>query len=592
MHVCSMVFLQTTRTEQADFMLQIMKLALLLLLCLPLNSLAELPEQIKKDFAPISGVIIMPIGEEYLVDLDASANLHEGDILSLVSPGENVIHPVTKELLGTLDVVRGFLQVTQIKSGYSYAKTITTQTPPQKGDQVKRFEQVPAQFESTQAHEALAEELKIGLPQLHWLKQGESGQPELIFVLSGNTLSVRNAAGMVLKSYAYTGGQLSAPLTTTSQADPFSLAGEAPQNKSFLNRTVGGLLGTVGLNTKDKRLEAPGIIQQQVQNSVIWMGPNLDGNPVGLAVADFDHDGQLETALAFENQLQITRIIQGKLVQLATVDFPAGTQLLSIDAIDTDNNGFPEMFLSAASGADLNSQVVEYRNGNYKRIMSELKWFFRVVELPQSGRTLIAQTMGGGPEHPFAELPFKVLRTGDTLNRGESLNIPPNINLFSFIPFTGTANDLLYAHVTTGDYLLVTSPQGDNLWESGNYFGGTEVSFYNNTGTSKELVNPVYIEQRLLKFPSGEVLVAQNEGPRFLQRYRDFSKSRVVALRWNGFALQESWRTSEQNGYLADFALADADNDGQNELVMAVKYKEKNVLQKGRSTVLIYELNK
>ena len=567
-----------------------LSLSFLLLLCLPLNASAELPEQIKKDFAPISGVIIMPIGEEYLVDLDASANLHEGDILSLVSPGENVIHPVTKELLGTLDVVRGFLQVTQIKSGYSYAKTIMAQPPPQKGDQVKRFEQVPALFESAQPHEALAEELKIGLPQLNWLKQGDTGKPELIFAFSGNTLTVRNAAGMVLKTYAYGGGQLSAPLTTTSQADTFRLAGEAPQNKSFLNRTVGGLLGTVGLNTKDKRLEAPGIIQQHFQNNDIWMGPNLDGNPVGLAVADFDHDGQLETAVAFENELLITRITQGKLVQLATVEFPSGTQLLSIDAIDTDNNGFPEIFLSAASGADLNSQVVEYRNGNYQRIISELQWFFRVVELPQSGRTLIAQTMGG-PEHPFAERPFKVLRTGDRLVRGENLNIPLNINLFSFIPFTGTANDLLYAHVTTGDYLLVTSPQGDNFWESGDYFGGTEVSFYNNTGTSKELVNPVYIEQRLLKLPSGEILAAQNGGLRFLQRYRNFTKSRVVALRWNGFALQESWRTSEQNGYLADFAMADADNDGQNELVMAIKYKEKNVLQNGRSTVVIYELN-
>lgn len=572
-------------------MLRIIKLALLLLLCLPMSALAELPDQIKKDFAPVSGLIIMPIGEEYLVDLDATVNLHEGDILSLVSPGENVIHPVTKEVLGTLDVVRGYLQVTQIKSGYSYAKLITSQTPPQKGDRVKRFEQVPALFESVEPQEALVEELKIGLPQLHWLNQGDAGKPELIFTFSGNTLTVRNAVGTVLRSYAYSSGQLSAPLTTTLQADPFSLAGEAPQNKSLLNQSVDSVLGVVGFGKKDKRLENPGIISYQQKNSTIWMGPNLDGNPVGLTVADFDHDGQMETAVALENELLITRITQGKLMQLATVGFPAGTQLLSIDAIDSDNNGFPELFLSAVSGTQLSSQVVEFRNGSYQRIISGLQWFFRVGELPRGGKTLIAQTMGG-PERPFAGLPFKVLRNGDTLNRGENLSIPPNINLFSFIPFTGTANDLLYAQVTTGDYLLVTSSQGNTLWESGDHFGGTEVSFYNDNGTSKEMVSPVYIEQRLLKLPSGELLVAQNDGTRLLKRYRNFSKSRVVALRWNGFALQESWRSSDQSGYLADFALADADNDGQNELVMALKYKDKNVLQKGSSTILIYELNK
>ena len=115
---------------------------LFFLFCLSTPALAELPAQIKNDFAPVSGVIIMPIGEEYLVDLDASANLREGDILTLTAAGEKVVHPVTKEVLGTLDVVRGYLQVTQVKSGYSYAKILTTKTPPQKGDQVKRFEQV------------------------------------------------------------------------------------------------------------------------------------------------------------------------------------------------------------------------------------------------------------------------------------------------------------------------------------------------------------------------------------------------------------------------------------------------------------------
>ena len=34
-----------------------------------------------------------------------------------------------------------------------------------------------------------------------------------------------------------------------------------------------------------------------------------------------------------------------------------------------------------------------------------------------------------------------------------------------------------------------------------------------------------------------------------------------------------------------------ADNDGQDELVMVVKFKQKNLLQKGRSNVVIYELN-
>jgi hypothetical protein len=181
--------------------------------------------------------------------------------------------------------------------------------------------------------------------------------------------------------------------------------------------------------------------------------------------------------------------------------------------------------------------------------------------------------------------------TPSELSRGADLALPSQINLFSYAAISGTANDLLYAHISTSDYLSVTTPNGTTLWEAGDRFGGTEVFFYNDENTNRELVQPIYIQQRLLNLPSGELLVAQNDGVRIFQRFRDFTKSRVIAMQWDGFDLSEKWRTSEQGGYLADFTLADADNDGQNELVMAIKYSQKNLIQKGRSTVVIYELD-
>ncbi len=571
-------------------MKKMIQLCLVLMLILPLPALAELPEQVKSAFAPISGVIIMPVGEEYLVDLDASSDLREGDILTLVAPGEKIIHPVTKEVLGSLDVAKGYLQVTRIKSGYSYARLLTSDIAPAKGDQVKRFEQVPAAFTAAQSDTELTERLKRELPHLNWLDDSSPVKPLLFFTLANGILSVTSADGVALKTYQYTNGQLSAAAVSSYQPGPFSLTDEPAQDKSLLNKTVGNLLGSVGIGKKDERLEAPGIIQARQQTNGVWMTPNLDGNPAGLIVGDFDNDGQQETAVAMEDRLLVIRISQGKNTQLASVDFPAGTRLLSIDSIDLDNNGFPEFYLTAASGEKLSSQVVEYQNGDYRRITGGLEWFLRVVDLPREGRTLIGQTMGGS-ERPFSPVPFRVVRSGESFNQGTTLEIPPNINLFSFVPFSGSDGNPLFAHTTTADDLLVTDSRGDQLWESGDHFGGSEVSFYNVKDINKELVTPVYIQQRLLSLPSGDILVAQNEGIRTFQRFRNFNKGRVVALKWNGFALQESWRTSEQNGYLADFAVADADNDGRDELVMAVKFQQKNIVQKGRSTVVIYELN-
>ncbi|MCK4501484.1 MAG: VCBS repeat-containing protein [Desulfuromonadales bacterium] len=568
----------------------IVKLSLLLCCCFPCVALAEIPAQLKNDFAPISGTIIMPIGEEFLVDLDASANLQEGDILTLIMPGEKVIHPDTKEVLGTLDLAKGYLQVTRIKSGYSYAKQLTGEITPKKGDRIKRFEQTPTRIEATQRDNSLIEELKIALPHLNWLDSTDASRPELIFLLSGNSLKVTNSSGAELKSYPYRAGKLSAPTTGgIYPANNFQPGGTPQKNKTIVNQAIDNLTSTIGFGKKDKRLENPGITQKLQLNDGIWVGPNLSGNPVGLTVADFDGDGLLETAVAMKNHLQILRMTAGKLVQVASVNFASGVHLLSLDSADIDANGLPELYLSANVGTEPSSQVVEFIQGEYQNTINSIPWFFRAINLPQEGRTLIAQTMGDS-DHPFSGQPFRVMRSGTKLERGAELSLSTKLNLFSFIPFKGTDDDALYASLSTEDYLHVTTPQGTTIWESGDHFGGTEVFFYNADPNDNDMVQPVLIQKRLLTLPTGEILTTQNDGPRGLKRFRNFDKSRVIALKWDGFALTETWQTSEQNGYLADFALADADNDGQDELVMVVIFQNKNLLQKGRSTVVIYEL--
>ena len=570
-----------------------LKLILLLLLsiCLPIHALAILPDQIKNDFSPLSGTIIMPISEQFLVDLDATSGLQEGDILSLVTKGEQVIHPITGELLGAIDAVRGYLQVTQIKSGYSYAEIISTQITPKKGDQVKRFEQVPAEFETRIENTALANELKIGLPQLSWADKDSTRKPLLTFMLDKDNLLVKNTNQVTLKSYLYSDGQFSTSMGTAYQPGNFIVSEKLQENKTLLNQSVDNLLGVIGIGKKDKRLENPGIIGSKKQNTNVWVGPNLDGNPVGLAIADFDGDGTKETAIAMEDHLQIYRMVDGTLKLVSKVEFANGVNLLSLDTIDLDKNGLPELYLSANVGAKLSSQVVEFKQGEYKRTRNQIPWFLRVVNLPQDGPALIAQRMSKH-ENPFYGTPFHVIHSLDKLIRGADLAIPNQVNFFGFTTIQVATDDLLYASLSTKDYLRVLTPTNSNVWKSSAHFGGTEVFFYNHEKTSDELIQPIYIQQRLIHLPSGEILIPQNDGTRALERFRNFTESRIVAMNWDGVAFIESWRTADQSGYLADFTLADADNDGDDELVIVVKYRQKNLLQKGRSALVIYELNR
>jgi hypothetical protein len=149
---------------------------------------------------------------------------------------------------------------------------------------------------------------------------------------------------------------------------------------------------------------------------------------------------------------------------------------------------------------------------------------------------------------------------------------------------------LNYAYLTGGDYLKVINAQGSEMWSSADYYGGSETCFFNRPENKYDMPVPTCMTPRLLRMPDNSIIAAQNVGQRIMERYRKFLKSQVVAMGWNGFSLVESWRTAGQAGYLGDFAIADADNDGQQELVMVVKFKHKGLIDKARSAVVIYEL--
>jgi hypothetical protein len=174
---------------------------LLLFFVLPFTAMAILPVAIEQRFALLSGAIIMPIADEYLIDLDASANLQIGDILTLVTPGEKVLHPITKELLGTIDSPVGFLRVTRIESGYCYARLLYSSSAPQKGSLLRRFDHAPSRFTDKQGSRVdFYQELKSSLPHLDWLLPDSNEKALLQFTLDGSLLSVTSPPDSLLFS--------------------------------------------------------------------------------------------------------------------------------------------------------------------------------------------------------------------------------------------------------------------------------------------------------------------------------------------------------------------------------------------------------
>lgn len=172
-------------------------------------------DDVARDFKPLSGYLVMPVGDEYLVDLDAGKGLVAGDLLAVIEKGKKVIHPVTGKVLGTLDQVKGVLQIVRVKTGYSYARTIGKAKDLKAGDLVRRYTDLPALFwDYTGRGEEVYARLKKFLPQLEWQDYGvaQAGRPDkpgalamqeatLIFVLDGSGLSVHDGSYQALHAY-------------------------------------------------------------------------------------------------------------------------------------------------------------------------------------------------------------------------------------------------------------------------------------------------------------------------------------------------------------------------------------------------------
>ncbi|MGE4580333.1 MAG: FG-GAP repeat domain-containing protein [Desulfuromonadales bacterium] len=567
-------------------------LALFATLCFSLPALAGLSEDLGRDFASLSGYVIMPVDGEYLIDLDASRGVAVGDLFSVVVPGEPIVHPVTKEVMGTLDEVKGLLRVTRVKGGYSYARPVSGGEGLKAGDAIRRYENVRATFRDyAGGGEDFFVQLKAAAPALEWqaYDAAQASRPpradeqghndaDLYFILQADGLVVRGPDFAPIHAYP-----LDAPLPKAAAATPAPVA---------LSTPTPAPVSAPALVVAPPPTTAAIVRNATPDQQGLWYGPDIQGRPVGVAVADFDGDGQQEVAVALPTSIQVGRNVQGTYQPVAEVDLGLGQSVLTIDALDLNGNGRPEIYLTAVRDDMLMSRVVEWQGGGFKMVDKHLPWYLRTVTLPGEGRVLLGQRRGDTSTDysgPIFRLRFE---KGDW-KAGEALSLPKGVSLFGFTPFTGANGEELVALLKTTGKLVVLSKKGKTLWESEALYGGSEIYAERPDPMSDPILKTpryVFIPPRLEVDGQGHLLVTAHEGSRFLSRSPTFNKGRVRAMVWDGRTLYEAWHSQERDGYLSDFSLGDVDNDGADELVTLVTFTRESPVSKGRSNVVAYDL--
>lgn len=312
----------------------------------------------------------------------------------------------------------------------------------------------------------------------------------------------------------------------------------------------------------------------------------LDGMFNLLAPGGIDTDGKRLLFMAQDRSVQLIR--EGENRPIAGFGLGPNDKILSIDYLDANGSGKPELYVTVVKGGEVASQIWALQNKQLVKVADDIPYFFRAIALAGGPLKLYAQEQGRKADRYFGNV-YEVVRQGKQIVKKAKIQMPRYGNVYSFNQFKHASGQLLTVVYHEDNYLVVYDKDQNELWRSNDAFGGSEL-FYKVEDDA--MVNPTtdkyrwfFMNQRIIVTPQQEILVGKNDGFFVIGNARMYKRGAVYCLYWNGAALEEAWRTKDTQNYMPDFYFDEA----KNELLLLQLTQREDVLMrtKGASALQV-----
>ncbi|MCP4116442.1 MAG: VCBS repeat-containing protein [Desulfobacteraceae bacterium] len=316
----------------------------------------------------------------------------------------------------------------------------------------------------------------------------------------------------------------------------------------------------------------------------------------GLGSGDVDGDGHADIVLIDEHSLNLFSLQNGTLVKKGQFKGKRYKSFKAVDVADVNRNGKAEIFVTCVDRkAGVCSFVLEWSQGAFKTIVKESDWYFRVVSIDGEKRLFGQQ---GGYSELFSGGVCSLAWDGAGFEKAGAVSLPPKVDIFSF-----AKGDLLGAGAEQTLWLddqgkLTLSRSAVQAeWSNSSSFGSTPFFLGEKAGQASEDQQRHYINTRMAvadldQDGRNEAIVVHNRdlSKGFLNRFRKFTAGSIKCLAWNASGMRTLWETAQVDGYIADWALEDLDNDGRVELIYCMTRDKGTLLNKKRSVVAVEKL--
>lgn len=316
----------------------------------------------------------------------------------------------------------------------------------------------------------------------------------------------------------------------------------------------------------------------------------FDVQIVGLDAGDVDGDGKNELVFIDTNTVYLYKWANKSFRQWRALKGRWSPNYAYVSVADLDRNGKAEIYVSSPDGVSISSLVLEWDGSSFEKISKGQPWFFRVIDIPGTGKTLIGQKreIGGG----FLGDVKYLKRKGNRFVSAWPVKLPRFGNVFNFVFMDlggrGKTHTIMF---DPSEYLRLYDPHGEKVWVSEEKFGGTYTFMETNEEDRIYFPSPIFLTD-VDGDGEHEVIVCKNHSKigRLFTRVRSFSGGTLHFLTGDQGGLSLKWKTRRQPGPIVGYRMVDVDNDGLRELVIASVTRQGATFRKPRSQVVVYDL--
>jgi TolB-like protein len=343
-----------------------------------------------------------------------------------------------------------------------------------------------------------------------------------------------------------------------------------------------------------------------------WISQKFGTAFKGMDIGDVNGDGRNEVVIIDSMSVMIFQKSDNELVLIEKMNGKEGDNFIAVDVADINGDGTSEIFVTNMNRNILESFVLEYREGKFQRIASDVPWLLRVINIG-SKPTLIGQAVTRDQTGKYPPIREMLWKNGQYA-AGQDMKIPRGISIY------GLAVESLEENkperiicLDESDYIRIydqaamTGKQADSagdvptpIWKSSYTYGGspnvfsssetTKLTGQQSRGNNLNTVRLRILGAGLSKGGKRQFLVVKNTLERTSRKVKRFTESEIYNLEWNGRALIDDWNTKKIKGYVADYQIKDIDNDGKNEIALAVVQSIGESVQT-ESAIIYYKTN-